>query len=159
MGLAQAAGQLCVDFAGSMCIGVGQGALGGGTFHAQVDEFATGDGQTVTDLAQAFWIGPTDKEHGDEPPRLWGQWLRRDLYKLVDRFSDIVVTTGDPTRIILIKGNQPLLVRCNQGMGIIAYASEATITSIPAARNFLTMAASALSSVISVSMLSIGATL
>ena len=49
-----------------MGVGVGQGALGRGAFQAQMDEFATRDGQTVTDLAQTLGLGHLTKEHGDE---------------------------------------------------------------------------------------------
>lgn len=43
------------------------------------------------------------------------------------KLSAVVVATGDPARILLVKGNQPLEVRYCEGRGLIIYASEAEI--------------------------------
>jgi hypothetical protein len=49
-----------------MSIGVGQGALGWGAFQAQMDEFATSNGETITYLSQALALGELAKEHGHQ---------------------------------------------------------------------------------------------
>ena len=43
------------------------------------------------------------------------------------KMSAVVVATGDPARILLIKGNQPLEVRYHAARGLIIYASEPEI--------------------------------
>jgi len=50
-----------------------------------------------------------------------------DVSRCRGRLSAVVVATGDPTRILLIKGNQPLEVRYHAARGLIIYASEAEI--------------------------------
>jgi len=39
----------------------------------------------------------------------------------------VVVATGDPAKILLVKGNQPLEVRYHEARGLIIYASEPEI--------------------------------
>ena len=39
----------------------------------------------------------------------------------------MLVATSDPTRILLIKGNQPLEARYHAARGLVAYASESEI--------------------------------
>ena len=53
--------------------------------------------------------------------------LADDLALCRGRLSAVIVATSDPTRIILVKGNQPLEVRCHRKRAIIAYASEPEI--------------------------------
>ena len=53
--------------------------------------------------------------------------LADDLALCRGRLSAVVVATNDPTRILLVKGNQPLEVRCHRKRAIIAYASEPEI--------------------------------
>ena len=53
--------------------------------------------------------------------------LAEDVSRCRGRLSAIAVATSDPARIVLIKGNQPLEVRCCEGRGLIAYASEPEI--------------------------------
>ena len=43
------------------------------------------------------------------------------------KLSAVVVATGDPARILLVKGNQPLEVRYHAARGLIIYASEPEI--------------------------------
>ena len=50
-----------------------------------------------------------------------------DISRCRGRLSAVVVVTSDPTKILLIKGNQPLEVRYHEGRGLIAYASEPEI--------------------------------
>ena len=53
--------------------------------------------------------------------------LADDLALCRGRLSAVIVATSDPTRILLVKGNQPLEVRCHRKHAIIAYASESKI--------------------------------
>jgi len=53
--------------------------------------------------------------------------LGDDLALCRGRLSAIVIATSDPTRILLVKGNQPLEVRYHEGHGLVAYASESEI--------------------------------
>jgi len=50
-----------------------------------------------------------------------------DISRCRGKLSAIVVATGDPTRILLIKGNQPLEARYHAARGLVAYASESRI--------------------------------
>ena len=50
-----------------------------------------------------------------------------DVSRCRGRLSAIAVVMSDPTKILLIKGNQPLEVRYHAARGIIAYASESEI--------------------------------
>ena len=43
------------------------------------------------------------------------------------KMSAVVVATGDPAKILLVKGNQPLEVRYHAARGLIIYASEPEI--------------------------------
>jgi hypothetical protein len=47
-----------------------------------------------------------------------------DISRCRGRLSAVVAATGDPARILLIKGNQPLEVRYHAARGLIIYASE-----------------------------------
>ena len=53
--------------------------------------------------------------------------LADDISRCRGRLSAVVVATADPTRILLVKGNQPLEVRYHEGRGLVAYASESEI--------------------------------
>lgn len=53
--------------------------------------------------------------------------LADDISRCRGRLSAVVVSTSDPTRILLIKGNQPLEVRYHAARGLIIYASESRI--------------------------------
>jgi len=50
-----------------------------------------------------------------------------DISRCRGKLSAVVVATSDPTRILLIKGNQPLEARCHAPRGLVAYASESRI--------------------------------
>ena len=50
-----------------------------------------------------------------------------DISRCRGRLSAVVAATGDPTNILLIKGNQPLELRYHAARGLIAYASESQI--------------------------------
>ena len=50
-----------------------------------------------------------------------------DVSRCRGRLSAIAVVMSDPTKILLIKGNQPLEVRYHAAHGLIAYASEPEI--------------------------------
>ncbi|MHB9036973.1 MAG: class II glutamine amidotransferase [Armatimonadota bacterium] len=50
--------------------------------------------------------------------------LAEDIAKCRGRLSAVIVATSDPTKILLVKGNQPLEVRCHRKRAIIAYASD-----------------------------------
>lgn len=50
-----------------------------------------------------------------------------DVSRCRGRLSAVVIATSDPTRILLIKGNQPLEIRYHAARGLIAYASEPEI--------------------------------
>ncbi|MHB9038361.1 MAG: class II glutamine amidotransferase [Armatimonadota bacterium] len=53
--------------------------------------------------------------------------LAEDIALCRGKLSTVIVATSDPTRILLVKGNQPLEVRCHRKRAIIAYASETEI--------------------------------
>ncbi len=53
--------------------------------------------------------------------------LAEDLALCRGRLSAVVVATGDPRKVLLVKGNQPLEVRCNPVSGLVIYASEPEI--------------------------------
>ena len=53
--------------------------------------------------------------------------LADDISRCRGRLSAIVIATSDPTRILLVKGNQPLEVRYHTARGLIIYASEPEI--------------------------------
>ena len=46
---------------GPMSVGVGQGGLVGGVFHAQMFQLSQAAGQATTDFAQGFWLEPAGK--------------------------------------------------------------------------------------------------
>ena len=50
-----------------------------------------------------------------------------DVSRCRGKLSAIVVVTSDPTKILVVKGNQPLAVRYHETCGLIAYASESEI--------------------------------
>lgn len=50
-----------------------------------------------------------------------------DISRCRGKLSAVVVATGDPTRILLVKGNQPLEARYHAACGLVAYASESQI--------------------------------
>ena len=50
-----------------------------------------------------------------------------DISRCRGKLSAVVVATSDSTKILLIKGNQPLEVRYHAARGLIAYASEPEI--------------------------------
>jgi len=53
--------------------------------------------------------------------------LAEDISRCRGKMSAVVVATGDPTKILLIKGNQPLEARYHAARGLVAYASESQI--------------------------------
>jgi glucosamine 6-phosphate synthetase-like amidotransferase/phosphosugar isomerase protein len=53
--------------------------------------------------------------------------LAEDIALCRGKLSAVIVATSDPTRILLVKGNQPLEVRCHRKRAIIIYASEPAI--------------------------------
>ncbi|MHB1462510.1 MAG: class II glutamine amidotransferase [Armatimonadota bacterium] len=53
--------------------------------------------------------------------------LADDISRCQGRLSAVVIATSDPTKILLVKGNQPLELRYHKRRGLIAYASEAEI--------------------------------
>jgi glutamine phosphoribosylpyrophosphate amidotransferase len=53
--------------------------------------------------------------------------LAQDLALCRGRISAVVVATTDPTKILLVKGNQPLEVRRHPERGLVIYASEPEI--------------------------------
>lgn len=53
--------------------------------------------------------------------------LAEDLSLCRGKLSAVIVSTSDPSTILLVKGNQPLEVRYHEGHGLIACASEAQI--------------------------------
>lgn len=53
--------------------------------------------------------------------------LTEDLSLCRGKLSAVIVATHDPSKIFLVKGNQPLEARYHEGHGLIAYASEAQI--------------------------------
>ena len=56
---------ILIKLPGTVGIGVGKRALGGGGTQSQVTELATGDSQTIADLSQALGLGELTEEHGD----------------------------------------------------------------------------------------------
>jgi hypothetical protein len=56
---------ILIKLPGTVDIGVGKRALGGGGAQSQVAELTAGDGQSVADLSQALGLGELAKEHGD----------------------------------------------------------------------------------------------
>ena len=54
----------------------------------------------------------------------------QDISRCRGRLSAVVISTGDPTRVLLIRGNQPLEARYHEARGLIAYASEPEILDI-----------------------------
>ena len=56
---------ILIKLPGSVGIGVGKCAPGGGGEQSQVTELAAGDGQAVADLSQALGLGKLAEEHGD----------------------------------------------------------------------------------------------
>ena len=56
---------ILIKLPGTVGIGVGKCALGGGGAQSQVTELAAGDGQSVADLSQALGLGELTEEHGD----------------------------------------------------------------------------------------------
>ena len=75
------------------------------------------DSEILLRLAEANLI-----ETGIEPVG-----FAEDLSRCRGKLSAVVVVTSDPTRILLIKGNQPLELRYHKERGLIAYASESQI--------------------------------
>jgi len=53
--------------------------------------------------------------------------LADDISRCRGRLSAIVVSTNDPSKILLVKGNQPLELRYHAARGLIIYASESQI--------------------------------
>ena len=53
--------------------------------------------------------------------------LADDISLCRGKMSAVVVATGDPAKILLVKGNQPLEVRYHEARGLIIYASEPEI--------------------------------
>ncbi len=53
--------------------------------------------------------------------------LADDISRCQGRLSAVVIATSDPTKTLLVKGNQPLELRFHKRRGLIAYASEAEI--------------------------------
>ncbi|MHB1463298.1 MAG: class II glutamine amidotransferase [Armatimonadota bacterium] len=53
--------------------------------------------------------------------------LAEDISRCQGRLSAVVIATSDPTKILLVKGNQPLELRYHKRRGLVAYASEAKI--------------------------------
>ena len=56
---------LLIELPGTVGIGVGKRALGGGSTQSQVTELTAGDGQSIADLPQALGLGELTEEHGD----------------------------------------------------------------------------------------------
>ncbi len=54
-----------IKLPGTVGIGVGKCALGGGSAQSQMTELAAGDGQAVADLPQALGLGQLTEQHGD----------------------------------------------------------------------------------------------
>jgi len=55
---------ILIKLPGTVGIGIGKCALGGGGAQSQVTELAAGDGQPVADLSQALGLGELTEEHG-----------------------------------------------------------------------------------------------
>jgi hypothetical protein len=56
---------LLIELPGTVGIGVGKRALGGGSTQSQVTELAAGDGQSVANLPQALGLRQLTEKHGD----------------------------------------------------------------------------------------------
>ena len=56
---------ILIELPGTVGIGVGKCALGGGSTQSQVTELAAGDGQSIADLTQALGLSQLAEEHGD----------------------------------------------------------------------------------------------
>jgi len=56
---------ILIELPGTVGIGIGKRALGGGGAQSQVTELTAGDGQSVTDLPQALGLCELTEEHGD----------------------------------------------------------------------------------------------
>ncbi|MHB1463365.1 MAG: class II glutamine amidotransferase [Armatimonadota bacterium] len=53
--------------------------------------------------------------------------LADDISRCQGRLSAVIIATSDPTKILMVKGNQPLELRYHKRRGLIAYASEPEI--------------------------------
>ena len=56
---------ILIELPGTVGIGIGKRASGGGSTQSQVTELAAGDGKPVADLPQALGLGELTEEHGD----------------------------------------------------------------------------------------------